>query len=104
MDIVRPKFSKVYCQLQSELSPKYKIVEDFSYNNVILRVESSRNKSFVTIITWNFILVSLTSIAAPDSAGLSFGSMMPSHLMYLSLYALDFSWRERMARKNGKGR
>ena len=66
------------------------IIIDIYYNNVTLRVESSRSGSHMTIIIQNFILISLTFTVTHHPIGLSFQAAVLFLLTYLSPYAFNF--------------
>ena len=55
-----------------------------------LEAESSQNRSHVTIIILNFILVSLTSTITPYSVGLLFRAMVLFHSTHSTTDALNF--------------
>ena len=78
-------FSMIPCS--TELVSK----EGSNCNNMSFRAESSQSSqsgSHVITIIQNFSLVSLTSSKTPQPVRLSFGTAVPSILMYSTFYAL----------------
>ena len=55
-----------------------------------LGVENSQSGSHVTVIIWNFILVSLTSTATPYPIGLPFRITMFFHPTHLTTYPTPY--------------
>lgn len=53
---------------------------------MILEAESYENRSYITIITQNFILIGLTSIATPHLVWLSFRALGFLQTTYLVFY------------------
>ena len=66
-----------YFSLTIPCSTKLTSKKRGNYNNVILRAESSQNRSHVTIIIQNFTLISLTSTITLHRVWLLFGALNP---------------------------
>ena len=66
------------------------IIVDIDCNNVTLGAESYRSGSHVTIIIWNFTLVSLSSITIPHLAGLAFRATVLSCLIHSTTYLTPY--------------